>query len=392
MVRDEIFGSIDRIFHPTYLTSAEMEALGAEPTEAKPYPNEHACRLNEPGKYSEFGRVTRKYDGKEYSVIRGHLKGKDEWEDQAFRYKKDVWEVAAARAHCKAHDGSFEAASGEGAGVFEPCARLENIERMVRKSDAALSALIGRAPHGAMVDALIERGAFDAALEIKGLSEDDRIIEGYANTKHLDRMNDVIDPKAFEDSLDYFLQHGVILYGHNPWEPIGRPLDGKINSKGFLLKAQIAKGLGPDDIVEKSWNLIRQRVLRAFSVGFRILPNGIELSGEDGDEHRARIIKALELYEVSVVTVPANRESIFSLAKSVAVPNSHNVYAFGAWPRLDERESVAPPTPHNLKPSAYANVEQTMRTMNDMIDESETADYVSRVERAASDLSKLKST
>lgn len=75
----------------------------------KPYPNEHACRLKQPGQYDEFRRITRTHDGKQYSVIRG--KKGDNWEDQAFRYPKDVWTVPSARAHCKDHEGiSFEPA------------------------------------------------------------------------------------------------------------------------------------------------------------------------------------------------------------------------------------------------------------------------------------------
>jgi len=85
------------------------------PEEGRPYPNEHACRLQAPSKFSDFRRGTRKHEGKVYSIIFGKLKDSDDWEEQAYRYAKDVWEAADARAHCKSHDGSFEAASGEAA-------------------------------------------------------------------------------------------------------------------------------------------------------------------------------------------------------------------------------------------------------------------------------------
>lgn len=85
---------------------------GEEETETKPYPNEHACRLNDPGKYERFARMKRKHDGKEYSVIIGFKKGGGS-EDQAYRYPKDTWSADEARAHCKDHKGSFEAATGK---------------------------------------------------------------------------------------------------------------------------------------------------------------------------------------------------------------------------------------------------------------------------------------
>jgi len=81
--------------------------------EQKPYPNEHACRIQDPGKFDRERRGIRKHEGKEYSVIYGHVKGGDSWEEQAYRYAKDAWSADEARAHCKDHSGNFEAASGK---------------------------------------------------------------------------------------------------------------------------------------------------------------------------------------------------------------------------------------------------------------------------------------
>jgi hypothetical protein len=91
---------------------AQIEAIkeeGEEETETKPYPNEHACRLHEPGGYERFTRMKRKHNGKEFFVIIGFKKGGGS-EDQAYRYPKDSWSADEARAHCKDHKGSFEAA------------------------------------------------------------------------------------------------------------------------------------------------------------------------------------------------------------------------------------------------------------------------------------------
>jgi HK97 family phage prohead protease len=79
----------------------------------KPYPNEHACRLSDPDKYDKLRRGTREHEGKTYSVIYGRPKGGGGWEEQAYRYKKSEWTAAEARAHCKSHEGKFEAASTE---------------------------------------------------------------------------------------------------------------------------------------------------------------------------------------------------------------------------------------------------------------------------------------
>jgi len=99
----------------------ESEEDFIDADELKPYPNEHACRLNDPDKYDKYGNQNREHDGKKYRVIRGRKKGTtDEWEDQAFRYKKDVWTAGNAKTHCKDHDGSFEAA--------EESVQMESVE------------------------------------------------------------------------------------------------------------------------------------------------------------------------------------------------------------------------------------------------------------------------
>jgi len=91
------------------------QLLGVKDLGQKPYPNEHACRLRDPGDFEDntFRRSERESDGKRYSVILGRLTGEETMTEQAYRYGIDVWEEAAARSHCGEHDGSFEAASGE---------------------------------------------------------------------------------------------------------------------------------------------------------------------------------------------------------------------------------------------------------------------------------------
>lgn len=76
----------------------------------KPYPNEHACRLEDPGKFDSFARQNCKvkHSGKCVDFIYGIKSGKSAL--QAMRYKKDVWAAGAAKSHCSSHGGSFEAA------------------------------------------------------------------------------------------------------------------------------------------------------------------------------------------------------------------------------------------------------------------------------------------
>lgn len=86
------------------------ELLEEKEVEGKPYKNEHACRIHDPKKYDRFARKNCeiKHDGKCIDVIYGIKKNKSEI--QAYRYKTSIWTEAAARNHCKSHEGLFEAA------------------------------------------------------------------------------------------------------------------------------------------------------------------------------------------------------------------------------------------------------------------------------------------
>lgn len=75
-----------------------------------PFPNEHSCRLRQPGEFKKgsFRRI-KLSDG--LDAIIGRLKGKTSTTTQALRYAKTKYTEERARTHCKKKKGSFEAAS-----------------------------------------------------------------------------------------------------------------------------------------------------------------------------------------------------------------------------------------------------------------------------------------
>ena len=88
--------------------SADMD------TEEKPYPNEHACRMREPGDFEIFRNREEVAAGKTIRVIYGQEKGTDEWDIQSYRMPTSEWSEAEARGYCSDHDGiKFEPATGE---------------------------------------------------------------------------------------------------------------------------------------------------------------------------------------------------------------------------------------------------------------------------------------
>lgn len=129
-------------------------------------------------------------------------------------------------------------------------------------------------------------------------------IEGYANTTTVDRTGDVIPMTAWNSALENYLKNPIILAYHKHNEPIGKMVDHRIDDKGLWIKARISAAA--DDV----FNLVKDGVLTAFSVGF-VVKDAIYDSITD-----LFIIKELELLEISVVSVPMNQDSTFSLSKS----------------------------------------------------------------------------
>lgn len=83
--------------------------------EEKPYPNFHACRLEDPGKYIRIREEKDKF-GKGIYALWGIQGGNKPVELQAIRFKKDLFTVAEARAWLKAHKYTckmFEPATGK---------------------------------------------------------------------------------------------------------------------------------------------------------------------------------------------------------------------------------------------------------------------------------------
>lgn len=135
----------------------------------------------------------------------------------------------------------------------------------------------------------------------------DIFIEGYANFGAKDRAGDLIDPSVWSagDSLSNFKKNPILLFNHDYDEPIGKVEDIEARSDGLFIRAKITAAAG------KIYSLIADGVLSTFSVGFRLL------DAKWIGETETFLITKVELLEISVVSVPCQQDSVFSLAKSM---------------------------------------------------------------------------
>jgi len=134
-----------------------------------------------------------------------------------------------------------------------------------------------------------------------------RQIEGYASTRDLDRTGEVVEPGAFAESLKDFMSNPVVTYMHDWSNPIGKVIDVRIDEVGLFIRAEIS------ETAQKVWKLIEEGILRAFSIGYEVIEEKIV----DGVNH----IMKLRLYEVAVVSIPANRRALFSVSKALEAGN-----------------------------------------------------------------------
>mgnify|MGYP002876014431 FL=1 len=149
---------------------------------------------------------------------------------------------------------------------------------------------------------------FNLTSTFKSFEDDDGsvCITGMASTKDFDRAGDTIVPEAWsKGGLKSFEKNPIILFNHDYNKPIGRATQMKVTDDGLEMKAKISKS-APDSVSQ----LVKEGILGAFSVGFRI-KDADYLEETDGLK-----IKDAELFEVSVVSVPCNQAATFSLAKS----------------------------------------------------------------------------
>ena len=130
-------------------------------------------------------------------------------------------------------------------------------------------------------------------------------IAGYASTDSIDRQSDRILPTAWtRGGLRNYEINPILLFNHDYNRPIGKVIEMSTDKRGLRIKAVISKSAG------EIYDLVKEGVLSTFSVGFLVKDADYDKSAD------GLIVKDAELLEVSVVSVPANQDATFSLAKS----------------------------------------------------------------------------
>ncbi len=136
-------------------------------------------------------------------------------------------------------------------------------------------------------------------LEIKSLN--DREFEGHGSVfKNVDLGGDVVMPGAFKRTLEAYAKSGTLpqmFWMHDPSRVPGKWLSMHEDKNGLAVKGILAK----TDLGDEIHTLLKMDAVRGLSIGYNVTYNGM-----DFDDEGNRLLKEVDLWEVSVVSLPMN--------------------------------------------------------------------------------------
>ena len=133
------------------------------------------------------------------------------------------------------------------------------------------------------------------------------------STDSLDRHGDIVRQDGWE--LKKFKGNPIALFGHDHSFPIGNWKNVRVEAGRLVGELQFA-ARGTSNRIDEIRSLVEQRVLKAVSVGFRVL----EYTPIDkSDPWGGWDITRSELLETSVVSVPAQQDALMAASAELGI-------------------------------------------------------------------------
>ena len=141
---------------------------------------------------------------------------------------------------------------------------------------------------------------------------------GYGSTfGNLDLGGDIIRARAFEKSLNEWAMKGempFLLAFHDMSRPIGDWLEMREDEKGLFVRGRLwVKGDRRIEDAVMAYNMLRGTGQKTLSIGYRV--NDYEM--QESERGSIRIIKEIDLVEVSIVPIPMNPAAKITAVKSL---------------------------------------------------------------------------
>jgi HK97 family phage prohead protease len=136
------------------------------------------------------------------------------------------------------------------------------------------------------------------------LAADGSTFSGLANAPIVDRYKELVPVSAYASTLRSFRDNPICLRDHRADKPIGYFPQVDADAAGLHVTGKLGVGWDDADTVRE---MIRQRVLRSLSIGFRELePGAVNKAG-------VYVFRTIEILEISVVSIPANGSAVFEV-------------------------------------------------------------------------------
>jgi HK97 family phage major capsid protein/HK97 family phage prohead protease len=148
-------------------------------------------------------------------------------------------------------------------------------------------------------------------MTVKAVDEDRRVIRGTATTPSPDRVGDIVEPLGVS-----FKNPMPLLWQHKNDKPVGLVRFDKPTKDGITFEAELPTIEEPGalkDRIDEAWQSVKAGLVAAVSIGFRAVEYAFL------DDGGIRFVKS-EVYELSLVTIPANADATISLIKSIDAP------------------------------------------------------------------------
>lgn len=157
----------------------------------------------------------------------------------------------------------------------------------------------------------------DFPLEVKNV-RDDGHFEGYASIfGNVDQGMDVVEAGAFKEIQRTKDGKVLVLNHHAMREPIGKA-DVQEDEKGLYAKGKLVLD---DPTARRIHTHMKAGTIDALSIGYDVLPGGAEFT-----QGGVRVLKALKLWEISVVTWGMNELARIDAVKAAGQLTSIREY------------------------------------------------------------------
>ena len=144
-------------------------------------------------------------------------------------------------------------------------------------------------------------------LEIKSLGEQGEF-EGYASTfGNVDAYGDVVAKGAFIETIS--TKTPVLLWQHDTEQVIGTIKEIYEDDHGLYFKGELL--VGKVQKASEAYELLKANAISGISIGFCVKDYEIK----DG----IRILKTVDLWEISLVTFPANQKANVTSVKNMSI-------------------------------------------------------------------------